>query len=266
MLIVVSVVFPQTIHAAGDVPYVPTPDAVVEKMLDMADVKSSDYVIDLGSGDGRIVISAAQRGAAGHGIDIDPERVKEARKNAREAGVDNRVVFKRGDIFKTEFSEASVVTMYLLPSVNRKLRPMLLAQLEPGTRIVSHDFAIQGWKADSHVTMKGKPLSKPHEVYYWVVPAQVDGDWNFELDNKDFELNLKQDINRIDARLFEQGDTQYYTEETDLHGKRVRLRFSMENVEYLLNGRAEGNTIRGSAQIHREDGTKELVDWSATRN
>lgn len=136
-----------------DVPYVPTPDRVVERMLDVAQVNSSDYVIDLGSGDGRIVIKAGERGAHGHGVEIDSEKVQMARQNAREAGVEDKVMFLKEDLFKTDFSKASVITMYLLPSVMDRLVPSLLQDLEPGTRIVSHDFDMKGWLPDKEFTV-----------------------------------------------------------------------------------------------------------------
>lgn len=124
-----------------DVPYVPTPQSVVDKMLEMAQVKSSDVLYDLGCGDGRIVITAASKfGARGVGIDIDPERISEAKENAQKAGVSNKVQFRQADLFKSNFAEATVVTLYLLPDINKKLRPQLWQQLKPGTRIVSHAF------------------------------------------------------------------------------------------------------------------------------
>jgi len=124
-----------------DVPYVPTPQEVVDKMLDMAKVRRNEVLFDLGCGDGRIVVTAASKfGARGVGIDIDPERIAEAKANAQKAGVSNRVEFRQADLFKTDFSSANVVTLYLLPDINRKLRPQLWRQLRPGTRIVSHAF------------------------------------------------------------------------------------------------------------------------------
>ena len=156
-------------HAAlaRDVPYVPTPDPVVAGMLAIAKVGPKDVVFDLGSGDGRIVIAAArQHGARGVGIDIDPERVKEARENAHKAGVAGRVEFREGDLFKADISEASVVTLYLLPRVNLELRPKLLAELKPGTRIVSHGFDMGDWQP---VATRRVGTST---VYYWVVPER----------------------------------------------------------------------------------------------
>lgn len=151
---------------APDVIYVPTPEAVVDEMLRLADVKSNDLVYDLGSGDGRIVITAAkERGARGIGIDINPERIQEANENAKKAGVTDRVEFRQQDLFETDFSNATVVTLYLLPALNVKLRPKLLSQLKPGTRIVSHAFDMGDWKPDKVVEVGGRT------VYYWVVPA-----------------------------------------------------------------------------------------------
>lgn len=150
---------------APDVVYVPTPTPVVNEMLRLANVQSNDVVYDLGSGDGRIVITAAkQRGARGVGIDINPQRIREANENAKKAGVTDRVEFRQQDLFETDFSEATVVTLYLLPTLNVKLRPKLLRELKPGTRIVSHAFDMGDWKPEQVVEVAGKT------IYYWVVP------------------------------------------------------------------------------------------------
>jgi precorrin-6B methylase 2 len=152
---------------ARDVPFVPTPEPVVERMLELAKVGPNDVVYDLGSGDGRIVIAAASKyGARGVGIDIDPNRVREARDNAREAGVADRVEFRQGDLFKADIGEATVVTLYLLSSINTKLRPKLLSELKPGTRVVSHAFAMGDWEPVQTDTVEGRT------VYYWVVPER----------------------------------------------------------------------------------------------
>ena len=152
---------------ARDVPFVPTPEKVVDRMLEIAKVGPNDLVYDLGSGDGRIVIAAAKKhGARGVGIDIDPERIKEARANARSAGVSDRVEFREADLFKTDLSEATVVTLYLLSSVNLQLRPKLLSELKPGTRIVSHDWDMGDWKP-----LKTEKVGS-NTVYYWVVPER----------------------------------------------------------------------------------------------
>lgn len=147
--------------------YVPTPPAVVDAMLKVADVKPTDVVYDLGSGDGRIVIAAAQqRGARGVGVDIDPLRVEEATENARKAGVSDRVQFRQQDLFQTDLREATVVTLYLLPELNLQLRPKLLRELKPGSRIVSHAFSMGDWKPDRVILVDGRV------VYYWVVPEK----------------------------------------------------------------------------------------------
>lgn len=152
----------------SDVPYVPTATPVVNKMLEMADVDGDDLVYDLGSGDGRIVIQAAKRyGARGVGIEIDPELVEKARAKARAAGVSDRVQFRQADLFETDFSDATVVTMYLLPSVNKELRPQLFEQLAPGTPVVSHDFDMGAWEPEQTAKLEGDL------VYRWTIPEEV---------------------------------------------------------------------------------------------
>ena len=153
-----------------EVPYVPTPNEVVEAMLRLAQVSKNDVVYDLGCGDGRIVIAAAQKfGALGVGVDIDPERIKECNENARKAGVTERVKFLQQDLFDTDLSEATVVTLYLLPDVNLRLRPKLLHDLKPGTRIVSHAFDMGDWKPEKVVNVSGEEMERT--IYYWVVPS-----------------------------------------------------------------------------------------------
>ena len=150
-----------------DVPYVPTPQAVVEAMLKLAEVKSGDVLYDLGSGDGRTVITAAKLyGIRATGIDIDPKRIEEANANAKQAGVTNMVQFKNQDLFEADFRDASVVTLYLLPGINLKLRPKLWSELKPGTRIVSHSFDMGDWEPEKRVTVDGRVL------YYWTIPAK----------------------------------------------------------------------------------------------
>lgn len=151
-----------------DVPYVPTPQTVVNAMLELAQVDKNDVLYDLGSGDGRIPITAAQKyGTRGVGIDIDPERIQEANANAKKAGVTDQVQFIQQDLFKTDFSEATVVTLYLLPEVNLKLRPKLLQELKPGTRIVSHSFDMGDWAPQQTVQVAGGGT-----IYLWVVPER----------------------------------------------------------------------------------------------
>ena len=152
----------------SDVPYVPTDRTTVDSMLSVANVTPDDVVYDLGSGDGRIPIRAARKfGARGVGIEIKPNLVEEARKNAKSAGVSDRVSFLQGDLFEADISEATVVTLYLLPSVNQKLRPILFRQLEPGTRIVSHDFDMGRWEPDRTIQVDDDT------IYLWTIPEEV---------------------------------------------------------------------------------------------
>lgn len=186
------------VNAAGaqeidlDVPYVPTPEKVVEKMLDLAEVKEGDHVIDLGSGDGRIAIAAAKRGARAYGVDIDPQRVKESLENAKAAGVADRTTFREQDLFDTNISEADVITMYLLPSVNRDLRPRIL-DLKPGTRVVSHAFDMGEWEADERADVDGR------QVYFWRVPAKVDGAWTVEHGGETIRVTFNQRFQKLNG-------------------------------------------------------------------
>jgi SAM-dependent methyltransferase len=151
-----------------DVPYVPTPQPVVNKMLDLAKVGKGDVVYDLGCGDGRVVITAAkERGARGVGIDLNPQRIAEAKANAEKAGVSDKVKFIQGDLFKAKFGDATVVTLYLLPSVNQELRPQLWKQLKVGTRVVSHDFDMgPEWPPQKVEKVEGKT------IYYWTITPE----------------------------------------------------------------------------------------------
>ena len=163
---------PTTEKKAPDVPYVPTDEKVVAVMLNVAKVGKNDILYDLGSGDGRIPITAAKRfGTRGVGIDIDPDRIKEANENAEKAGVTDKVKFLQQDLFDTEIKDATVVTLYLLPAVNMKLRPKLLKELKPGTRVVSHNYDMGDWKPEK--TIEVKLPSGDHTVYYWVVPPRA---------------------------------------------------------------------------------------------
>jgi predicted O-methyltransferase YrrM len=150
-----------------DVIYVPTPQEVVDEMLKMANVTKNDVIYDLGSGDGRIVITAAQKyGARGIGIDIDPQRIQEANENAKKAGVTDKVKFLQQDLFASDFSDATVVTLYLLPSLNVKLRPKLWSELKPGTRVVSHSFDMGDWAPEKTADVNGR------KIYYWTIPPK----------------------------------------------------------------------------------------------
>ncbi|MDZ7720303.1 MAG: methyltransferase domain-containing protein [Balneolaceae bacterium] len=241
-----------------DVPYVPTPSDVVEVMLDLADVGPGDYVIDLGSGDGRIVIAAAKRGAVGHGIDLNPTRVREARENAESEGVSDRVIFREADIFETDFSQASVITMYLLSSVNVKLRPYLLDKLSPGTRVVSHSFDMDEWQPDKAERYANR------DIYYWVIPADVDGNWQWETAGQSFSMQINQTYQEVDITL-RAGDLELTTEEATLSGKRLTLiaHDEISNTRYIFSGSVEDHSVRGYAQIHNEE-LNRIDRWSAT--
>ncbi|HEX6983527.1 MAG TPA: class I SAM-dependent methyltransferase [Balneolaceae bacterium] len=247
-----------------DVPFVPTPENVVEQMLDVANVNSSDYVIDLGSGDGRIVIAAAKRGATGHGVDLDPQRIKEARANAAEANVDDQIMFMQKDLFETDFSRASVITMYLLPSVNKQLRPKLLEELEPGTRIVSHDFDMGDWKPDKQLTVNNENGGGSHEVYFWVIPAKTSGNWSWSADGKDFTMDINQRYQEIDVSLTDGNGNSYDVKKATLHGSRIKIRAGNDGQHYIFSGRVEGDEITGMVQHHNGD-ENEFSMWSATR-
>jgi SAM-dependent methyltransferase len=152
-----------------DVVWVPTPPEVIEVMLDLANVGPKDLVYDLGCGEGEILIAAAKRGARGVGVDLDPVRITNARANATKAGVADRITFYEQDLFKTDISKATVVTLYLLPELNERLRPTLLKVLAPGTPVVSHDFAMGDWKPERMVEVE---LTRTHRAYLWRVPAR----------------------------------------------------------------------------------------------
>ena len=204
-----------------DVPFVPTPHAVVDRMLDLAAVGQGDLVYDLGCGDGRLVIAAVERGARGVGIDIDPERIAESRANAEKAGVTDRASFRVQNLFEADVSKADVVTLYLLPDVNLKLRPRLLSQLAPGTRVVSHAFDMDEWKPDK--TEEVHDGAATRTVYLWVVPARVAGAWAMR-DAKTggaHPLVLEQEYQRLAGRLESGGRT--FELEGEVRGAEVQL-------------------------------------------
>ena len=192
--------------AALDVPYVPTPTEVVKVMLTMAKVQRNDIVYDLGCGDGRLVVTAAERhGARGLGVDIDPVRVSEARANARKAKVTGKVEFKHADLFDIDLRPASVLMMYLLPEVNLRLRPRILEQLRPGSRVVSHDFDMNDWQPDAQQTID------EHRVFLWIVPARVAGTWSWTVPAasgpRQYVATLDQQFQQVEgyARTFANG-------------------------------------------------------------
>lgn len=241
-----------------DVPYVPTPPVVVEKMLDIVNAGPGDYVIDLGSGDGRIVIAAAKRGAIGHGVDLDSNRITEARENAVKGGVQDKVVFIQENVFETDFSQASVVTMYLLNSVNIKLRKHLLNNLKPGTRVVSHDFDMGDWMPDQFERLESS------NIYFWVIPAKAEGQWKWtSADGDDYTLKVEQDFQEIQL-LLKSGKTTLFTENGKLYGNRITFSASdpLKGQKLTFSGRIEGDEINGV--VHVSDGSSASAErWKA---
>lgn len=220
-----------------DVPYVPTPQEVVDRMLDLAKITKDDFHIDLGSGDGRIVVTAAQRGARSLGIDINPTRIAEANENAKKAGVTDRVTFVQGNLFEQKIGEASVLTMYLLQSVNLQLRPKILAELRPGSRVVSHAFSMNEWEADQHVIVNGR------NVYLWIVPAMVEGSWQGESGARKLALNLKQSFQKLSGTATIDGKSVPVTGR--LNGEAIELNADLGGGTTQLRGQVKGNTITG---------------------
>lgn len=251
-----------------EVPYVPSPTRVVERMLEVAEVGPGDVVYDLGSGDGRIVITAALRhGARGVGIDLDEKLVRLATGNAREAGVADRVRFVHGDLFEADLRPATVVTLFLLPGVNLKLRPLLLEQLRPGTRVVSNAFSMGEWEPDSVVTvgMEGGSASGP-PVYYWVIPARAAGLWSVTTaDGTGYEVEIEQEFQAIRGTA-RTGGRVVPLEDAELVGDRIAFSIR-EGADggargRRFVGRVESGAMRGTLG---EDGPASSGSWSARR-
>lgn len=256
-----------------DTPYVPTPQVVVDRMLELARVKAGETVIDLGSGDGRIMIEAASKyGARGFGVEIDPRLVRRSNEAAAKAGVAGRVKFLQQDLFKTDFREANVLTLYLLPDVNLALRPKILSELKPGARVVSHDYAMGDWRPDAQETVpapdKTVGARKESQVYLWTVPAKVEGEWTLEVtaDGKTrrMRLSLKQRYQFLSGSVRVSGEKAVPLSDGKVHGEELRLVLppgvaGQEPVE--LSGRISGSSAGGTAgTARRSDGT-----WSARR-
>ncbi len=247
-----------------DVPFVPTPEEVAAKMLDMAQVSSRDLVYDLGCGDGRIVIMAArEKGARGVGFDLDPDRIFESNQNALAAGVADRVRFVQKDLYKTDLSRATVVTLYLLPSVNVNLRPRLFAQLKPGTRVVSHDFDMGDWEPDQSEEVSG------HNVYYWVMPANASGTWEWtapaQSGDRPCSLSIGQKYQKASGTL-DTGVSRTPIRDVRITGDAIRFTAdSMVNgrmMPFTYEGRIADDTIRGT--IRASDGSAPVA-WKARR-
>jgi len=220
---------PQVGQAGKDVVWVPTPQGVVDKMLDMAQVTKTDFVMDLGSGDGRTVITAAKRGARAMGIEYNPDMVELSKKNAEAAGMTARATFVKADLFETDFSKADVITMFLLPSINMKLRPKLL-DLKPGTRIASNTFTMEDWQADETATVTDGCSSSWCTALFWIVPAKVDGIWT----TPNGELKLTQTFQIISGTMGSQAV------QGRLRG--AEITFTAGTTKYA--GTVDGNTIK----------------------
>ena len=236
---------PQVGQAGKDVVWVPSPQDLVTKMLEMAKVTPQDYVIDLGSGDGRTVISAAKLGAQALGIEYNPDMVELSKRNAAEAGVSGKASFVKADLFESDFSRATVITMFLLPDINLKLRPKLL-NLKPGTRIVSNTFTMEDWQADQTVTVEGNCTSWC-TAYLWIIPAKVEGKWRLS----DGELTIKQEFQMISGTLSSGG------QETAINGKLNgnEISFNAGSSQYV--GRLDGDVMSGNI--------KSGAAWRATK-
>ncbi|HYU68408.1 MAG TPA: methyltransferase domain-containing protein [Burkholderiales bacterium] len=271
-------VCPCTVIAQGqgkelDTPYVPTPQAVVDKMLDMAQVKAGDVVIDLGSGDGRIMITAARRhGAQGFGVEIDPRLVQRSNEEARRLGIADRVKFLRQDLFNTDFHEANVLTLYLLPDVNIALRPKILAELKPGTRVLSHDYDMREWRPDAEETIpapdKTVGMRKESMVYLWIVPARVEGEWTFELSSggktRRTRLVLQQRFQFVSGSVELTGQGDVPVSHGRLRGEELRLLLppgALDRGSVELVGRVRGDSLSGT--VRRAD--REVASWNARR-
>jgi SAM-dependent methyltransferase len=205
-----------------DVPYVPTPQPVVDKMLELAQPKEGEKIYDLGCGDGRIIVTAAKKyGVTGIGVDIDPERIKEANENAEKAGVTDKVKFIEKNLFEMDFADADILGMYLLTTVNAKLKPKILAEMKPGSRVVSHAFDMGDWKPDQTVRVKE---SGDRVVYFWVVPARIDGKSEATVKTANGEqkatLNVKQKYQFVDGTA-KIGDKEVEIKEGKLTGNQL---------------------------------------------
>jgi hypothetical protein len=246
---------PQVGQSGKDVIWVPSPDDVVDRMLTMAQVTSNDFVIDLGSGDGKIAIAAAKKfGARALGIEYNPDMVKLSQDNARSAGVAEKASFRRADIFATDFSQATVVTMYLLPALNMKLRPQLLS-MRPGTRVASHSFSMEDWEADEISSLDGR------RAYFWVVPANVMGGWLVDAGGQKADINIEQTFQKIQGTVA-LGAMHAGLRDARLRGANIAFAYvDSTGVRRDFTGTISGGKMEGS--FHDQKGGEGR--WSATK-
>lgn len=246
---------PQVGQAGKDVIWVPTPDEVVDRMLRMAQVGPSDLVFDLGAGDGKIAIAAARKfGARSVGIEYNPDMAKYAQGNVEKAGVTGKARIVNGDIFATDFTQATVITMYLLPALNLKLRPQILS-MRPGTRVVSHSFSMDDWEPDEISVMDGR------RAYFWIVPANVNGGWALDSGGEKAEISFDQRFQKIDGSV-DLGRTQGGLRSARLSGVNISFAYVDNNgVRRDYTGRVTGGRMEGSFRV---DGGSE-GRWTATK-
>jgi hypothetical protein len=231
-----------------DVPYVPTPQDVVDRMLALGKVRAGEYHMDLGSGDGRIAVtSAAKHGARSFGADLNPVRVNEARENAKKANVSDRAIFEVRNLYQTDISKADIVTMYLLPSVNLDLRPRVLSDMWPGTRIVSHAFDMGDWEPDVKESVNGRT------IYLWTVPARVQGRWSVE-GSHTFTVQIEQTYQKITGSA-EIGGKSILIRDASLHGGEIGFAVDIDGLPYRFHGTVNGDRIDGRRN-----------EWRATRS
>ncbi|HEX2962327.1 MAG TPA: 50S ribosomal protein L11 methyltransferase [Ignavibacteriales bacterium] len=253
-LFILTLFFIQNV-SFSQVPFVPTPYEVVEGMLKLADVGEDDIVYDLGCGDGRIVVTAAAKyGAHGLGVDNDPQRVKESMENVESNGVKDKVEIRQENLFKTDLSKATVVTLYLLSDINVKLRPKLFDELRPGTRIVSNSFDMDEWEPDQINLVNGRTL------YFWKIPANTSGRWEWVIpngtSNENYALTLNQKFQKVNGTL-EVGKETYQIMNTKLDGD--SLEFSIlrnvgdKQVKHTFKGKAMENMFQGTLQRQDEN-------------
>lgn len=234
-------------QAGKDVVWVPTPQALVDRMLDMANVTKDDYLIDLGSGDGRTVITAAKRGVRAHGIEYNPDLVALSKRNAEAEGVADRATFEEADIFKSDFSKASVITMFLLSDLNLKLRPMLF-ELKPGTRVVSNTFDMGDWEPDDQIDA-GSSCTNFCRAYKWIVPAKVEGEWRIG----DGTLALTQNYQMLSGKLT-QGDKSLEISDARMNGTEIVFTAGGRRYTGQVSGDVMSGTVEGGEA------------WRATRS
>jgi hypothetical protein len=250
---------PQVGQAGKDVIWVPTPDDVVDRMLTMAQVTSQDFVMDLGAGDGKIAIAAAKKfGARAVGIEYNPEMVKHANANASAAGVagtgQGKAMIRQADIFQTDFTQATVITLYLLPALNMKLRPQLLA-MRPGTRVVSHSFTMEDWEADEISTLDGR------RAYFWVVPANVVGNWTLEAGNQRTDLTLEQTFQKVSGSVA-LPPINAGLRDARLRGSVIQFAYvGQDGMRRDFSGRVNGNRMEGNYRDEKGGEGR----WSATK-